>query len=214
MTNEEKIAAKRKREKEWRANNPERLRAIKKREYEKHRNAYLNRIQRWNQMMADDPELQEEFRRAKREVKWRAKLQIIKLYGGVCQRCGFADERALQLDHIKANPLPRNTGFRGGEKLYRAILCGKFPAEDFQLLCANCNVIKRFENGEGCIKRDSPHPENIPYRRKGWWVTKEAKIESARKMWEERRLRYGPTGRTQKETINETPEETLVTESA
>lgn len=198
MLTENGMRLKRIREKTWRENNQDSLKAIKRREYIKHREAYLRRAMIWEDRVKNDPSLQEEFRRAKREVKWRAKMQVIKLFGGKCQRCEFSDERALQIDHVNADPLPRKTGLRGGEKLYRAILAGKFPLEYFQLLCANCNAIKRFENGEGCIKRNISHPEIIPYRRKGWWVTREEKAESSRKMWEERRRKYGPSGRGQK----------------
>lgn len=64
--------------------------------------------------------------------------------GGKCVRCGFSDSRALQLDHINGGGLrdKRSTATR-----YRQILSGKSVGE-FQLLCANCNWIKRAENGE------------------------------------------------------------------
>lgn len=70
--------------------------------------------------------------------------QVFNMFGNKCLKCGFDDARALQIDHING----------GGNKhvrsvfiltRYRAIL--KDPT-GFQLLCANCNWIKRYENKE------------------------------------------------------------------
>ena len=82
----------------------------------------------------------------------KVKFRCFELFGGVCQKCGFSDIRALQIDHINGVPagLRRMKGnpHRGGIKLYRAILNGTYPKSDFQLLCSNCNWIKRYENNE------------------------------------------------------------------
>ena len=75
--------------------------------------------------------------------KWRAERRqsILNLYGRKCSNCGYRrNERALQLDHIEGNPDPR---YRGSWKLYDAILSGVLPKQSFQILCANCNFIKR-----------------------------------------------------------------------
>ncbi len=77
----------------------------------------------------------------------RVKQELFVLLGNVCSKCGYADHRALQVDHIHANPV-RTKWHRGGVGLYRAILRGDYPLSDFQLLCANCNWIKRVENEE------------------------------------------------------------------
>lgn len=88
-----------------------------------------------------------------RTANRRKKLECFGLYGGSCQRCGFSDDRALQLDHIDgANGESRYAWSRAGLGLYRAILRGKVDRELFQLLCANCNWIKRWEAGE-CQRR-------------------------------------------------------------
>jgi hypothetical protein len=78
------------------------------------------------------------------------KTFVFNALGGKCVRCGFDDWRALQVDHIKGKPenLPRTDYKRGGKGLYNAIRRGLFPLSDFQLLCANHNWIKRWENGE------------------------------------------------------------------
>ena len=73
--------------------------------------------------------------------------KVLELLGNKCVKCGFTDIRALQVDHIDG----------GGAKekrllktlpMYRKIL--KTKGKGYQLLCANCNWIKRYENGEHC----------------------------------------------------------------
>lgn len=72
------------------------------------------------------------------------------LLAPACERCGFDDVRALQLDHIDGNGYQKGQK-RGGkaaewvaEKRRRA--AGEEP--QLQTLCANCNWIKRYENEE------------------------------------------------------------------
>ena len=74
---------------------------------------------------------------------WSLRKQAIAAYGGKCVRCGFNDIRALQFDHVNG----------GGEKHRKTVSVrmllywlkkNNYPS-DFQLLCANCNFIKRFE---------------------------------------------------------------------
>lgn len=67
--------------------------------------------------------------------------------GAVCVHCGFdRDRRALQIDHVhgggssETRLLGSNT-----KKFYDKVLAN--PA-DYQILCANCNTIKRVECGE------------------------------------------------------------------
>lgn len=72
------------------------------------------------------------------------RLKAIKFLGKVCIRCGFSDERALQFDHKIAILRSRNRPF-STYQIASQILKG---SKDFQLLCANCNWIKRMENRE------------------------------------------------------------------
>jgi len=72
------------------------------------------------------------------------KQQALDLLGHKCVRCGFDDARALQVDHV--TPVGKNHPDRKyGERFWKRII--DHP-EQFQRLCANCNVIKSFENGE------------------------------------------------------------------
>ena len=79
---------------------------------------------------------------------------VIAKLGNKCIRCGFADFRALQIDHIDGN------GYKERKRIvanapgwYRRILV---DPSGYQVLCANCNWIKRYENREG------PQPIRTP----------------------------------------------------
>ena len=85
----------------------------------------------------------------KRWVK-ALRLRVLKKFGGKCVRCGISDFRVLQIDHIFG---------RGGVDrkkwtciaFYRWILNTPKAIEElekYQLLCANCNWIKKYENQE------------------------------------------------------------------
>lgn len=77
-----------------------------------------------------------------RVIKWRKK--VIDKLGGCCTICGYSDVRALQIDHINGGGrIDRNgkvTAF------YKKVLMDNKGI--YQLLCANCNAIKRIENNE------------------------------------------------------------------
>ena len=77
--------------------------------------------------------------------KRRKALEVL---GNKCVRCGFNDWRALQIDH-KFGCGSRKTGTRlSSSALYMGLIKGTIDRSVYQILCANCNYIKRFENGE------------------------------------------------------------------
>jgi hypothetical protein len=84
------------------------------------------------------------------------KKSILNKYGSKCARCGFSDWRALQLDHVNNNGAEDREESRDGNGVYNSAL--KDKDGEFQLLCANCNSIKRLED-LGYL--DS----TVPYRR-------------------------------------------------
>lgn len=86
-----------------------------------------------------------------RTVNAQRKLEAFELFGGTCAECGFSDIRALQIDHVNGCHLPRHERIKKGEsglKLYMRLLKGSVDKTKYQLLCANCNWIKRVESGE------------------------------------------------------------------
>lgn len=82
---------------------------------------------------------------------WRLKLKnaAYALLGEICASCAFADRRALQIDHVFGDGFLRNkingVGRGDSSSVYQEVL--KEP-ERFQILCANCNWIKRVQNQE------------------------------------------------------------------
>jgi hypothetical protein len=90
----------------------------------------------------------DKYRRIKRiyAKAYYAKLrsEILKILGNKCVRCGFTDTRALQIDHINGGGSKENRQF--GPTRYVMYL--KNHCEGLQLLCANCNQIKKHEANE------------------------------------------------------------------
>lgn len=67
----------------------------------------------------------------------------------LCKKCGFKDIRALSLDHIDGNGTKhrKELNITAGTQFYRWVRDNDFP-EMFQVLCMNCQWIKRHENQE------------------------------------------------------------------
>jgi len=85
----------------------------------------------------------------RKKSRWKFRLQIIELLGGKCAKCGFSDIRALQIDHINGGGNKEFKKFNCHHAYYKHILEEiEAGSKDYQLLCANCNWIKRFEKGE------------------------------------------------------------------
>jgi hypothetical protein len=77
-----------------------------------------------------------------------ARLKVIEILGGKCRRCGFSDIRALQVDHVNGDGYGSQK-HKGSPSHWNNVLREiKSGSTRYQLLCANCNWIKRNENGE------------------------------------------------------------------
>lgn len=88
----------------------------------------------------------QKYKESSARSRLKVKLAVFDKYGGVCQHCGFSDARALCIDHVHRGGEDERRKLTGG-KLYRKL--NKLPVQDgYQLLCANCNLIKAIENNE------------------------------------------------------------------
>lgn len=85
--------------------------------------------------------------KATRDYVRRQRLAVVELLGGECVKCSFNDSRALQIDHINGNGL-KDKNLKGGSYYNRVIRSILNKENKYQLLCANCNWIKRAENHE------------------------------------------------------------------
>ena len=70
---------------------------------------------------------------------------VISVLGAKCIRCRFDDPRALQVDHPNGGGRKQRAKFQYVKEYYSYILS---HPEEFDLLCANCNWIKRAERKE------------------------------------------------------------------
>ena len=98
-----------------------------------------------------------------KQSRERKRREFLDTLGGECQRCGFSDWRALQIDHVNSNGHLERAENLGQSEYYRRILANP---DDYMILCANCNWIKRYENGEafsGDSGRRLVATERIPY---------------------------------------------------
>lgn len=80
--------------------------------------------------------------------------ELFAFLGNQCARCGFDDTRALQLDHVNGGGV-KELRATGNKKYYyrKALRELKSGNKKYQILCANCNWIKRFE--------DPKHPRRL-----------------------------------------------------
>ena len=122
------------------------------------------RNQRRREKWANDPEYRE--RRKAQAKKWKddtgyksykdpvrhaetyasLKNQVLDLLGRRCAHCEYhADSRALQIDHINGDGHIQRKTHRtmNGVSFYKHVV--ETGGRGFQVLCANCNTIKKFE---------------------------------------------------------------------
>lgn len=81
---------------------------------------------------------------------------LLNLFGRICVQCGFDDTRALQVDHINGDGAAERKLLKNKRSYYRHIL--EVSGIGYQLLCANCNMIKRVENQEHRKRTKPPAP--------------------------------------------------------
>lgn len=71
---------------------------------------------------------------------------IVTRLGGKCQKCGFTDRRALQIDHVNNDGDQERKNFSSTEIIARLLKLDETTLHtNYQVLCANCNWIKKYE---------------------------------------------------------------------
>jgi len=130
--------------------------------------------------------------RARRYHRW--KIAALKMYGGEnpkCKWCGMDKYECLQIDHIKDDGfIDRKIAKKeigGGENFYRWLLSKPYQPDRYQVLCANCNVIKRlrghisYQKGLKTIKEWEEWAKKIevqtPKELKKLWLKKKRERE-------------------------------------
>ena len=112
------------------------------------------------------PELWEKYRLALgekiKEENIRNRTEILQLLGSHCIRCGFSDSRALQIDHVNGKGCKERRKFHNSSLLYYRFVLRRIKegSKDYQLLCANCNTIKKVEKEELPFLQDHSKPRH------------------------------------------------------
>jgi len=116
--------------------------------YEEHKEEFNRQARIWQKNHPD------KVKQIHKKYKDKIKCIVLTYYGNgklACVKCGFANIRALSLDHIQGigNTL-RKIGsplYRAGYSCYARLKKQNYP-EGYQTLCMNCQWIKKFEKGE------------------------------------------------------------------
>ena len=74
-------------------------------------------------------------------------VRILNALGPKCSRCGFEDIRALQIDHKNGGGTQERKQFKNGYQ-YEKYIFEHLDSGKYQVLCSNCNLIKRDEMQE------------------------------------------------------------------
>ena len=81
----------------------------------------------------------------KLDAQQRLRRRMLDALGGKCLRCGFDDWRALQIDHVNGDGRSDRDRVGNRNRYFKAVVSSP---DRYQLLCANCNWIKRYEQQE------------------------------------------------------------------
>jgi 5-methylcytosine-specific restriction endonuclease McrA len=121
---------------------------------EYHKQYYLKNKEKLNRQVRENlkrPGVKERKNALDRLRALQAKRTIYGVLGGTkCVHCGYdKDIRALQLDHINGGGRKDRDENRSTTKILKMHRDNLDSLKDkYQVLCANCNVIKKFDNNE------------------------------------------------------------------
>ena len=88
------------------------------------------------------------------QLNQRKRRELLEMMGMECVACGYSDYRALQIDHVYGGGRAdrKNKGMRSFLKHVMDKI--KNGSDEYQILCANCNSIKRVEHKQAPYKKD------------------------------------------------------------
>lgn len=128
--------------KDWRKDNPEKVKEFKHRDTMKNLHNHLGRIIAWKEANPDRA------READREYCRKIKQEFVDAYGGKCVCCGETILEFLTCEHLKKDgSIDRKKGFLG-IKMYLKAKREGYPKDRYTALCMNCNHAERF--GKEC----------------------------------------------------------------
>lgn len=130
----------------WRAKNKEHIAEYSKRHKQENKQKHGETRKAWLAVPENVERKRATSRRNGVERRRKLKERIFEVLGRTCVRCGFSDTRALQIDHINGGGKREWRKFNNADKYYENII--ELGRVKYQMLCANCNQIKRFEEKE------------------------------------------------------------------
>lgn len=155
LTHREKIAAYAK--KRWQKRNKEEYRKRRMAYYRAHKSRFQERNRQYYHRHRD--KLLEQVNAHARRRRSALKAALYKKLGGKCKRCGITDVRVLCVDHVNGG------GWQERKESTYTTLYTRMLADTtgkYQLLCHNCNWIKRYERQEVGWYRRKAKPEPTP----------------------------------------------------
>jgi len=143
LNREEKLKRKRESQRRYFAKNKDKINAKRRACHAKNPERFREQHQKWYRKYREREILK------LRERQHVLRKAVMKKLGNKCVRCGFSDWRALQIDHIDGGGNKEKKEI-GQDKMYRRILTmdEKKLVNHYQILCANCNWIKKHEMQE------------------------------------------------------------------
>lgn len=72
------------------------------------------------------------------------RVQAITAYGGKCVVCGDSYIEHLTIDHINGNGHEERKIWKNSNAMYLELERRKYPKDNYQLLCWNCNTSKYY----------------------------------------------------------------------
>jgi hypothetical protein len=134
------------RAKEWNKNHPERVNELAK----NYRTTHKRERTIYNKNYYDTH--REYFREYDKKYIWELKLKVLEKLGKKCSNINCPiprdklDLRCLQIDHIHGGGFKEKKLMMSQHRYYEKVL--RDTEGKYQLLCAYCNWLKRYENDE------------------------------------------------------------------
>ena len=90
----------------------------------------------------------QKIKESQRKYHQKNREKLFDLLGNKCVKCGFSDKKALQIDHINGGG--RRERIKYNTKDFHKVVLNSLKKREnkYQILCANCNWIKRYEKRE------------------------------------------------------------------
>lgn len=143
-----KLDIKREQNRIWRLKNREYLLSVKNMDYQENKEKYKQYRKTYLLNHRFDKEFREKSRNDSKRRRYIQRMRMFNLLGYKCIKCGFSDIRALQFDHINSDGSIERKELKANKFLRYYINHPQEAKEKLQVLCANCNHIKRIEKNE------------------------------------------------------------------